>query len=437
MPAKHALVLAVLLFATQRLLLADLGGSYVLPLNHEALQYNSRPVNDPVAKLQRALNNGGARLEFDQDFGYLRSLLKALDVPVSSQVLVFSKTSFQAPRIAPRLPRAIYFNDTVTVGYVRGGDVLELTAVDPEQGVIFYTLEQDPNAAPALDRQEQCLQCHATGATLGVPGLLVRSVYPDRTGMPVFQAGTFVTDHRSPLKERWGGWYVTGTHSGAHMGNTVMEDKKRLETFDPRAGQNVKDLKPYFDTGAYLSPYSDIVALMVLEHQTRMQNLITRIGFESRIAVFDSNVMNKLLGESPATLTESARRRVQNPSEELLRYLLFTNEAPLDGPVAGVSGFAEEYSARGPRDSKGRSLYELDLKKRLFKYPCSPLIYSASFDALPKPALDYIYRRLWEVLSGKDTSEPFARLTSEDRRAILQILHDTKPNLPEFFKVSP
>jgi hypothetical protein len=437
MPAKRALLLAVLLFAAQGLLLADLGGSYVLPLNHEAIQYNSRPVNDPVAKLQQTLNNGGARLEFDQDFGYLRSLLKALDVPVSSQVLVFSKTSFQAPRIAPRLPRAIYFNDTVTVGYVRGGDVVELTAVDPEQGVIFYTLEQDPNAAPALDRQEQCLQCHATGATLGVPGLVVRSVYPDRTGMPVFQAGTFVTDHRSPLKERWGGWYVTGTHGGAHMGNTVMEDKKRLETFDPRAGQNVKDLKPYFDTGAYLSPYSDIVALLVLEHQTRMQNLITRIGFESRIAVFDSNVMNKLLGEPPGTLTESARRRVQNPSEELLRYLLFTDEAPLDGPVAGVSGFAEQYSARGPRDGKGRSLYELDLKKRLFKYPCSPLIYSASFDGLPKPALDYIYRRLWEVLSGKDTSEQFARLTSEDRRAILEILRDTKANLPEYFKVSP
>jgi hypothetical protein len=437
MRGERAWVTAAVVFASAGSLSADLGGSYVLPLNHEAIQYNSRAVKDPVVQLQEALRKGEVKLEFEPEFGYLRSMLKALDVPLSSQVLVFSKTSFQAPRIAPRLPRAIYFNDTVTVGYVRGGDVLELTAVDAEQGVSFYTLEQEPKAELSFDRQEQCLQCHATGATLGVPGLVVRSVFPDRTGMPVFQAGTFVTDHRSPLKERWGGWYVTGSHGAeSHMGNTLMEDKKRLETFDPKTGQNVRDLKPYFDTGAYVSPHSDIVALMVLEHQTRMQNLITRIGFESRIAVFDSNVMNKLLGEPPGTLTESGQRRVRNPSEELLRYLLFTDEAPLSGAVAGTSGFAGEYSARGPRDGKGRSLYELDLKTRLLKYPCSPLIYSASFDGLPKPARDYIYRRLWEVLSGQDTSERFARLSASDRRAILEILRDTKPGLPDFFQTS-
>jgi hypothetical protein len=180
--------------------------------------------------------------------------LKALDVPQESQVLVFSKTSFQAPRIFPRVPRAIYFNDLVSVGWVRNGDVLEVTSVDPKQGVIFYTLDQEKVSKPRFERRDTCLQCHLSSATLGVPGLMVRSVYPDKYGMPLFAAGSFVTDHRSPLKERWGGWYVSGTHgSQVHMGNALVRDRSRTGNLAADENQNITDLSKYLDTTALLN----------------------------------------------------------------------------------------------------------------------------------------------------------------------------------------
>jgi hypothetical protein len=289
----------------------------------------------------------------------------------------------------------------VSVGFVRGGDVLELAAVDPKLGVVFYTLDQERVYRPKVERQEQCLQCHAAGSTLGVPGLVVRSVHPDRNGMPVFQAGSFLSDHRSPLQERWGGWYVSGSAGGAkHMGNTI--DGKA-------AASDRTDLKEFFDTGAYLRPGSDIVALLVIEHQTRMTNLITRVGWETRMALHDREVMNKALGDAPGTPSESTDRRINNAVEELVKYLLFTDEAPLTAPVTGASGFAEEYQKAGIRDKKGRSLRDLDMKTRLLKYPCSPLIYSEAFRALPPAAKTRALRRVKELA----------------RADVLEILHDT------------
>ena len=184
---------------------ADLDGSYVLPLDDWAIQYATRPLADPVTLLQQRIKRGEAKLEHDADYGYLKSVLRNLQAPVSSQVLVFSKTSFQAARISPRIPRALYFNDHVAVGWVKGGDVVEIASVDPRQGVIFYTLDQEQSASPRIVRRDECLQCHATGSTLGVPGFVVRSVYPDASGMPLFHVGTFISDHRSPLSQRWGG----------------------------------------------------------------------------------------------------------------------------------------------------------------------------------------------------------------------------------------
>src|SRR3954466_4326226 len=188
---------------------ADLSGSYVVPLDDPAIQYATRPLSDPVAKLQQRLAKGEVKLDYHPDVGYLPAMLKQLGTPVSSQVLVFSKTSFQAAHIFPKLPRALYFNDNVAIGYVRGGDVVEIASVDPKQGVIFYTLDQERTASPKIERRDECLQCHASGSTVGVPGLVMRSVYPDMVGTPILTAGSFITDHRSPLKDRWGGWYVT------------------------------------------------------------------------------------------------------------------------------------------------------------------------------------------------------------------------------------
>ena len=277
---KTFLVLAVL---TAAFAFADFDGSYTVPLNHTAILYNTAPVTDRVAGLQRQLRDGKVKLDHEDRHGFLSAVLKALGVPESSQVLVYSKTSFQAPRISPKMARALYFNDDVFVGWVPGGDVLEIASVDPRQGVIFYTMDQEAAPKPRIDRRDECLQCHASGGTLGVPGLMVRSVFVERSGMPLFNAGGYVTDHRSPLAQRWGGWYVTGTHGAQrHMGNVFVEDRDHPDTLDREKGANVTGLKGLIDVENYLAPSSDIVALMVLEHQTRMTNLIIGVGWEDR-----------------------------------------------------------------------------------------------------------------------------------------------------------
>ena len=422
---RSKLLCAAAAFAAAASVYAGLEGSWILPADHEAIRYTHLPVEDPVSRLQTALTEKRVKLDYHPSYGYLPAVLKHLGIPQSSQVLVFSKTSFQAPRISPRMPRALYFNDEVSVGFVRGGDVLEFAAADPRQGFIFYTLDQEKSDSPSLTRQDSCLQCHASASTLGVPGILVRSVYPDRQGMPLFQAGSFITDHRSPLEQRWGGWYVTGTHANAgHLGNRIFPNAAAA-TAPSTEGHNRKSLDGLIDAAWWPEPHSDIVALMVLEHQTRMQNLITRVGWEVRMALHQREVMNKALGDPPGTMTENTVRRINTLSEELVRHLLFTDEAPLGGPVAGTSSFARDYQAAGPRDSKGRSLRELDLKKRLLRYPCSPLIYSAAFRNLPPVVREQVSRRLKQVLSGEDQSQPFARLTTEDRTAIREILAGT------------
>jgi hypothetical protein len=412
-----------------------LDGSYVLPLDHPAIQYGTRPVEDRAAKLGQRLRSGELKLAYDPQLGYLPALLRELQLPVSSQVVVFSKTSFQAPRISPWNPRALYYNDDTSVGYVHGGDVLEIASLDPRQGVIFYTLDQEKTVKPELVRRGECLQCHQGGGTLGVPGLVVRSVYPESSGMPLFQAGGFITDHRSPLKNRWGGWYVTGRNgSEGHMGNVFAEDRDRPEALDRTKGANVPDLTAKFNTAGYLTPHSDIVSLMVLEHQTRMTNLLTRVNYETRMALHGQAAINKALGEPPDQLTDSTKSRVSNATETLLEYMLFTDEAPLQSPIQGSTDFAAEYQRRGPRSKRGLSLRDLDLKTRLLRHPCSPLIYSEAFDALPTLAKDRIYERLWEILSGKDDSKTYERLSQADRRAILEILLETKSGLPLYWK---
>jgi hypothetical protein len=363
-------------------------------------------------------------------------VLEQLKVPISSQVLVFSKTSFQRSRIAPESPRALYFNDDVYVGFVQGGEVLEFSAVDPELGGTFYLLEQAKTPAPVILRQtHDCLQCHASGKTQDVPGHLVRSVYPEETGQPAFNAGTFNTSHESPMQERWGGWYVTGTHGKqTHMGNVLVSDRAHPEQLDTKAGANVTDLSGKFDTSAYLTSKSDIVALMVLEHQVKMHNLITLANYQAKIAIHYARAINKALGEPENTISESTARRFQGPAEELVKYMLFVDEAELNDPVRGITSFTSDFSARGPRDREGRSLRDFDLNKRLFTYPCSYLIYSKSFDALPGPVRDHVYRRLWEVLTGQDQSPTYARRTAAERKAILEILRETKTGLPEYWK---
>jgi hypothetical protein len=360
-------------------------------------------------------------LEFEPTHGYLKSVLDRLGIPESSQTLVFSKTSFQFRKISPQAPRALYFNDDVYVGWVQEGKVIELASFDPMQGAVFYLLDGQKVEHPAFKRAElDCTQCHVAASTRGVPGVMLRSLSVNPSGTQAAQTDSFITGHQSPMKERWGGWYVTGTHGRlSHMGNSVAGERE--------SGANVMDLSKFFDTSAYLTDQSDIVAHLVLAHQTQMHNLITLTNYQARLALFAAKG-----GE----LSGAARKQYEDPAEDLLRYLLFVDEAPLEGRVAGASGFTEEFSARGPRDPKGRSLRDFDLRTRTFKYPCSYLIYSEAFDSLPKPARDYVYHRLFQILTGRDTSSESGRLTLEDRKAILEILLATKPGLPDEWRVN-
>ncbi len=407
-----------------------------LPYESEPINYLTAPLTDPVARLQSKLERGEAELKYDDQYGYLPDLLRQLEISPASQMLVFSKTSFQRSRISRRSPRAVYFNDDTYIGFVQQGEVIEISAADPRQGAVFYTLAQAKAERPMLRREtHDCLQCHSSSKTQDVPGHLVRSVFPDGSGMPVFNAGTFNTSHESPLKERWGGWYVTGTHGQQrHMGNVTVTDRQRPERLDIEAGANVTELTKLIDTKPYLTGHSDIVALMVLEHQVKMHNLITAAGYHARLALHYEASINKALGRPADHLSESTQSRYKTPADKLLKYLLFTEETPLAGRVTGTSPFAHEFAARGPRDRQGRSLRDFDLEHWLFKYPCSYEIYSAAFDGLPDVVKQHVYRRLYDVLIGQDQSSDFARLSAADRQAIREILLDTKPGLPDYWK---
>ena len=427
---------AIFLIAAQTCLaqFPDLSGSFTFPLESDAIRYGVPAKSDPIAVLQKKMDAGQIQLSFDAKHGYLPAVLKALGVSQQTQMLVFSKTSFQFNRISPATPRALYFSDDVYVGWVQNGEVVEISGVDPERGAIFYSLDQKQAAKPRFERRDECLQCHASPRTLGVPGHLVRSVYSDKEGFPQTQAGGFVTDHRSPFAERWGGWYVTGTHGEQrHLGNVVVQDTRHPDRLNVEAGANIVDLKGIVDASPYLTRHSDIVALMVLEHQTRMHNLFTRVSYETKVALRSQMEMNKALGRPAAEWSDSTRRRIYSPAEVLLRYLLFVEEPELSSPVHGTSGLEYSFAGAGPRDSQGRSLRDLDLKRKTFRYPCSYLIYSNAFDAIPQAAREYLLRRLWEVLTGKDNGADFRSLTSEDRLAVLEILRETKKGLPGYW----
>ena len=257
----------------------------------------------------------------------------------------------------------------------------------------------------------------------------------DRQGDPLLANGSFRTDHTSPLAERWGGWYVTGTSGRQkHMGNMICSESDRPQTLDNADGVNVIDLKDRFATALYPTPHSDIVALMVLEHQVGMLNRLARAGIENRMAIHYQREINKALGQPADEPSESARSRIRNVGDAVLEYMLFGGETRLTDRIAGTSSFAADFAARGPRDSKGRSLRDFDLKTRLFRYPCSYLIYSRAFDSLPGEVKEYIYQRLWEILNGRGTSKEDPQLSSEDGTAIVEILCDTKRDLPDYWK---
>jgi len=394
---------------------------------------------DPIARLQTQIDRGETQWKFDRKHGWLPSLLAAVKAPVSSQSLVFSKTSFQLERISPRAPRAIYFSDDVYIGTVQGGELLEISSVDPDLGAVFYVMRNVPGGKPRFVRQTyDCLQCHESGMTGGLPGHMVRSVYPTADGRPDFASGTYVTTDESPYSERFGGWYVTGS-SGAmrHMGNATVRGAEGYATLDRDTGANVSDLSGFFDTKPYLGKGSDIVAQLVLQHQVRVHNRITKAHWGTLLALSDEKVINESLGRGETYRSDSTKSRIRSVCEPLVEALLFVNEPPLPSPIRGSSTFTQDFAAAGVRDRHGRSLRQLDLRTRLFRYPCSFLIHSEAFRALPGAAKDYVYGRLRDVVDGSLVAKPYDTLTIADRKAIGEILRETVPDFADANKLAP
>jgi hypothetical protein len=382
---------------------------------HPAIQYRQRPARDRVSALKVRIAERAASLRFRENGGYLHSMLGALGVPAESQLLVFSKTGVQSAATSPTNPRAIFFNDSAVVGYVPGARFLEIAAHDPEQGVQFYTVDQTLSSEPVIQRRTECLACHVSSSTLDVPGMINRSVFTDAQGRALPQLGSFTVDHRTRLLDRWGGMYVTGDYTlfpynvAVHMGNvtTVMNGSSGPMSSNEAFIQWINSAA---EARGYAGAESDIAAFMAFDHQMHAINLLTRLNWEARV--------------------NGPWREI---ADELADYLLFVGEAPPPARVKPRSGFAEQFAVGALQDRQGRSLRELDLEKRLLRYPCSYMVYSAAFDSLPAAAKGAVYERMWSVLSGKDRSAKYAHLSAVDRRAIIEILRETKQDLPAIF----
>lgn len=403
---------------------------------YPVIGYSGIATENPVAKLQSRLDRGEAKLAYKEGRGYLDSVLALLGIDPSSQSLVFSRTSFQVAGIRAASPRAIYFNEDTYVAWIQGGEMLELGTMDTRLGPVFYTLPNQAAAAQRFDRPIlTCISCHdsltLTGG--GVPRFILGSGYVGLNGEQLTHEGRILTTDRTPLRSRWGGWYVTGTHGDqVHLGNVLVRTANELVDLDKLRRGNLDNLDGLFDTRPYLTNKSDIVALLVFQHQMHMQNLITRVNFEVRQANAKAGLKDSDPTVAATGLPPEVQTQLQEYLDDLANGMLFVNAAPFTGKITGNSGFDKWFEARGPRDKKGRSLRKLELTKRLFEYPLSYAVYSEAFDALPAYAKNYVYGRFAAVLSGQDSSPPYAHLSPADRKSVQEILVATKPDYAKF-----
>ena len=389
--------------------------------------------NDPVARMWQRWQLGEFKPALSNAKACVASVLAELKLSPASQTLVFSKTSLQNSAIDPQSPRSVFFNEECYVGWAQGG-VLEIIGMDPETGPRFYslTLPGAGGGRPELRTTELCLSCHQGPRTGGVPGMLVRSVYTGESGQPMLNEGSLVTGHDSPLRDRWGGWYVTGKHgTERHRGNSFAQRRGPRISFDYEAGANVTTLERYFPTERYLAPGSDIVALMVLEHQCAMHNKLTDAARSTREALARQREAQQRAKEPVTDVPQgSALAVIHEQAEAVVRHLLFCGEYALKDAVIGDPAYQEAFRRTRVATKDGRSLKDFELRTRLFQHRCSYMIYSRGFEALPSAVKQAIYRRLHDVLTGKDQGGSFAHLSAAERRNIREILQETKADLP-------
>ncbi len=387
------------------------------------ISYSQTASQDAVAKLSREVARGDWVVPPSSGKEFLRVVLEKLDVPIESQVLVFSKTSLQNSLIHRANPRALYFSMDTYVAWVPGGKV-EVIIEDEKLGPVFYTIAPPRSDRPLrIERAtDSCLQCHASSRTEGVPGMFIRSVFPDQKSHPVLSAGTSLVTDSTPLKDRWGGWYVTGTSGDPHLGNRWLSTRELdSQKFQPAVSALV-NLDSLIDTSKYLQATSDIVALMVLEHQCSMHNLLTKAKMAYRKAAYFQKSYHDdddLDGKGGL-----AWKVAENSAKEIVESLLFTSEVTLGGDgVEGGEFFPKVFSRRGVKTAKNKTLRSLRLYERIFKYRCSYMIYSKAFKGLPEQVKERVFHHLRLALSNDSKSH----LSFREKKGIRQILTETLP----------
>lgn len=396
------------------------------------VDYENGKESNEIVRLQEKLDKG-LTLKHDARHGYLKAVLEALNIPVSSQVLVFSKTSFHRKLISTHNPRAMYFNKNTYVGWVDGAKVLEIGVADENLGAVFYTFSQSKGDKLKFNRDDSCLSCHASGRTENEPGFFIRSVFPDKTGEPIARAGEDRVDHTTPLDLRWGGYFVTADKfKTPHRGNGYVEKEGKYEIKHKEA-KTFKDLDMFFDPEKFLTDTSDVQALMALEHQVKMHNLFTSTKFRSMHALHNEKVINEALGETGRR--DLTKRILNNAANEILEYMLFENEQSIKGlEIQGNKDFTKAFSYAAPKTKDGKSLSELSFDSSIVKYPCSWAIYSDSFKGLPAELKELVLQRLIVILSGDEVPDKYIHLRKV-RDDIHKILLEThKEYAAEFAK---
>lgn len=377
--------------------------------------YSDTQASDPLAILQKKIESG----EIDDHGGYgLKSLEFVLDylkVPRESQVLVFSKTSLQNDRITPATPRALYFSENAYVGYVPGGHI-EVIVHDAILGPVFYLISQGKENKLEIERDtNRCMSCHATSRTENVPGMLIRSVYAEESGHPILQLGTHDVHHETPLADRWGGWYVTGKSALPHLGNRVFKEDSVLTP----SSIPIRSVSGMVNVSPYLRSTSDIVALLVLEHQVKMHNLINAAGMNYRRSMHFMNILDPQAEPGSGSAGGVADRG----AEDIVDYLFFKDEADLGDGVEGDAAFQQQFTNRFPKTQAGESLAEFRLYGRIFKNRCSYMVYSDAFKGMPLVLKQKVIARMKLVLAGK--VEGFEYLKKSECQRINEILGET------------
>ncbi len=378
-------------------------------------EYHTRAPRDRFTRLIGDLESGRLNVDRSSEKAFVESLLCVLEIPASSQMLVFSTTSLQLRLITPANPRALYFNEEIYLGWVPGGRI-EVLSLDPELGAVFYIFDPPRNDLPVrVERSERCMNCHSGDDTGRVPGVVVKSVISGERGGSLKSFRIEQAGHQIPFAERFGGWYVTGdTRIASALGNTFGRYVDGTLTKVP--------MEPgrFFDFARYPMATSDVLPQLVHEHQAGFVNRVVEAGYRART----------YLHADGAQLTESHGKLLDEQARIVVRYLLFADEASLTaGGLRGDLAFQTDFLKTRRAAPGGASLKDFDLRTRLFRHRCSYMIYSPIFTALPAAMKQRIYAQLSAALDPAHAPAEYAYLPPPEKQAIRAILRATVPDL--------